>query len=244
MSSKNVLPSSAASELENSLKTTISDWLQNIRLSQHRYIASNLEAYGVCFVEDFECLKKEEFVSALSNSDSSMRVIEVRRATAEFLKVHDHFEQKHSLPSNRVSSSASNFSISHITIPKKGLRYLKQPHSNRGKDTGSQDQEIISIQGSSSSKECNLVVHGDESRTADLKRSCMNLMSDFDDESISDSKSSSIEVFCSNSNARDETNFQIKLLSSAILSTSLTLLILETMHQHCLLTPPLSLCLK
>ena len=38
----------------------------------------------------------------------------------------------------------------------------------------------------------------------------MNLMSDFDDESISDSKSSSIEVFCSNSNARDETNFQIK----------------------------------
>ena len=117
MSSKNVLPSSAASELENSLKTTISDWLQNIRLSQCRYIASNLEAYGVCFVEDFECLKKEEFVSALSNSDSSMRVIEVRRATAEFAKVHNHFEQKHSPPAERVSSSASNFNISHITNP-------------------------------------------------------------------------------------------------------------------------------
>ena len=86
-------------------------------------------------VEDFEHLKKEEFVSALNNSDSSMRVIEVRRATAEFLKVHDNFEQKHSLPADRVSSSASNFNISHITIPKKGARNLKQPHSNRAKNT-------------------------------------------------------------------------------------------------------------
>ena len=65
MSSKNILPSSAASELEDSLKITISDWLQKIRLSQHHHIARNLEAYGVFLVEDFEYLKKEEFVSAI-----------------------------------------------------------------------------------------------------------------------------------------------------------------------------------
>ena len=68
MSSKSILPSCAASESEDGLKITISDWLQKIRLSQYHHIARNLDAYGVFLVEDFEHLKKEVLARAIEIS--------------------------------------------------------------------------------------------------------------------------------------------------------------------------------
>ena len=115
MSFNNVSSGSDSPGLEDDLKITVSVWLSKAILAQCQHKARNIERHGVLIVEDFDHLKKEEFDAAIENLDSSMRVIEVRRAKAEHQKAHHLFGWKTNSTTERSSRVIPDTSLSCIT---------------------------------------------------------------------------------------------------------------------------------